>query len=183
MTKPFEEVEAWQMIHAGRFVRNPTVLRRCGLTIQRRMKTKLLADFFPAMGFLRALLIRNAYQPLRRRGVKAPARPLHELLFARFMVRVGFASCWFSVTVGEYLMRRRYLDRPGWNDYYMVLWLMTGDRRYAQELYRRASLPDSPVSVSCRWMVNSVSQQYPDFGAVMTDIELATRPGDDALPL
>ncbi len=75
--------------------------------------------------------------------------------------------------------RRIYPDRPGWNDYYMCLWCMTGNPAHALELYRRAvELPgpgateiDYYRASSAKWMVASMRSRHPDFDLKMVELE------------
>jgi hypothetical protein len=65
---------------------------------------------------------------------------------------------------------------PGWNDYYMVRWQLTGDRAALEEIHRRCQhVYDkagwSAVWQTAQWMTSSYRKQDPQFDAAMQAVE------------
>jgi hypothetical protein len=57
-------------------------------------------------------------------------------------------------------------NRAGWNDFYMVQWFVLRDDQIVGVLKGRAEIP-GPVGDTCKWMLNSVSQQMPAFAEAL----------------
>lgn len=56
--------------------------------------------------------------------------------------------------------------RAGWNDFYMVQWFVLRDDQLVRILKGRAEIP-GVVGDTCKWMLNSVSQQIPAFAEAL----------------
>lgn len=173
-------VWACRVVGRGRFNKNPARLRRAvGPLVAFAHETKSLAQLFPLLAVLDALKERGAFEPAAFYCYRERKLPFFRKWGRRLRAAFG-RSCMraWHAHLGE-TTRRDYPDRPGWNDYYMTLWCMTGNRAYALELYRRAvELPgpggselDYYRGSSCRWMVASMRCQHPDFDRVMAEIE------------
>jgi hypothetical protein len=102
------------------------------------------ADWYmPAMGMLEAVTPSGKKIPL--------------------LIRVGF---------GLYKFLCCPPDRPGWNDYHMARWRLTGDRAELVEIHRRVH--DSnyrEVQETAQWMVRAYRWQNADFHAAMQEVE------------
>ena len=62
--------------------------------------------------------------------------------------------------------------RPGWNDFLMARWRLTGDLAQLVEIHRRAHDSRYPRSQeTCQWMVRSYRRQNADFHAAMSEVE------------
>jgi hypothetical protein len=165
---------ACRVVERGRFNKNLNRLRRVvGPLNQFARDTGNLRQLFPLLAVLDALEERGAFEPRAFRSYRERKWwKWMQSAFGLMLMRV-----WHN-WLGQYV-RRDYPDRPGWNDYYMTLWCMTGNPIHALELYRRAALlPRSGASEldyyrasSCRWMVSSMRQQHPDFDRAITDLE------------
>jgi hypothetical protein len=57
-------------------------------------------------------------------------------------------------------------NRAGWNDFYMVQWFILRDDEIVKVLKARAEIPGI-VGDTCKWMLNSVSQQIPAFAEAL----------------
>jgi hypothetical protein len=57
-------------------------------------------------------------------------------------------------------------DRPNWNDFHMVRWLVLRQDEIVQELAKRAGA-EGIVGQSCSWMLASVERQNPPFAAAL----------------
>jgi hypothetical protein len=75
---------------------------------------------------------------------------------------------------------KRYMPetRPGWNDYAMMYWFITGDPEPLHEIYETAAnLPPVPSEAetlkheTAIWLVTSVRGRHPDFDAEITALE------------
>lgn len=65
---------------------------------------------------------------------------------------------------------------PGWNEYHMAIWFITGSEETLAELHERATFParcpqQHMVRNKARVMVDAVRAQYPDFDFAMTALE------------
>jgi len=84
-----------------------------------------------------------------------------------------------ALAFGHWSLNRHYPGRPGWNDYYMTLWFVTGKPEYLEELYRRCTARPWPGAVpdlmntyaTARWMVFSVRTRVPDFDQALSVLE------------
>jgi hypothetical protein len=168
---------ACRVVDRGRFNRNLARLRRAvGPLNQFARETLAQAQLFPLLAVLDGLKERGAFEPEAFRSY----RERRWWAWMRSAFGLMLMRAWHT-WLGEHL-RREYPDRPGWNDYYMMLWCMTGTREYALALYRRAvELPgpggtelDYYRASSCRWMVASMRSQHPDFDRVMSELEEAS---------
>lgn len=123
---------------------------------------------FPAIGMLQGCFDRQLY---RGRGIRPQ--------IAGLMFRLVHARLEAEAT------KRWGTSSPGWNDYHMAYWFMTGDKASARELHRRATGDYCKDLVSgkgpcqnCRllkagaaYMIESVRRQYSDFDEAMTKLE------------
>ena len=163
---------ASRIVERGRFCRNLARLRRTvGPLMQNLRAEGTISAAFPLLGVFDALKQRGAFEPSAFRKDVG--------LWRRLRSRVG---AWFLDACRRWLSRHlyaRFPDRPGWNDYLMVLWFMTGDSRVAERIYSRAVAvvpAGSPqmayaTGASCRWMVSSVRSQHPDFDLAIARLE------------
>jgi hypothetical protein len=116
-----------------------------------------LGQVFGLVGYQQGLLERGAYAGR---------------FFRRLQVRL-------SVRVSLWELRRQFPARPGWNDYYMTLWFVTGKDEYLRELYRRGTDRPFPGAIAdlqntyatARWMIFSVRSRLPDFDQALTVLE------------
>lgn len=93
----------------------------------------------------------------------------------------GWRRVWMAVMLraGLWQLERRFPGAPGWNDFYMTLWFVTGEGKYLDELYRRctsrpwpAATPDvQNTYATARWMAFSVRKRLPDFDAAISLLE------------
>ena len=62
-----------------------------------------------------------------------------------------------------------FRDRPMWNDFYMALWMLSRDDKYVLQLHKHLTRArEKKIEqqfLTGEWMVNSVSEQNPEFGA------------------
>ena len=120
----------------------------------------VLARVFVPLGFLHALIERGFF-PIRGRSWRAAivVRAIAPLIRG-----------WLKL---------KYPLAPGWNDYYMTLWLATGSPKHLHEVFRRASLaPGHPgyspdVAVTARHMVKSLRMRYIDLDVSLRELEAA----------
>lgn len=78
--------------------------------------------------------------------------------------------------VGLWFMRRNLgPERPGWNDYWMMRWMISHSVESAREIHRRAChLTEWPdVRRSAEWMMKSVMGQDAAFEFAMNNAQLA----------
>jgi len=62
--------------------------------------------------------------------------------------------------------------RPGWSDYHMARWRLTGDRAELVEIHRRVHDATYPaVRETAQWMVRAYRRQNADFHAAMLEVE------------
>jgi hypothetical protein len=98
----------------------------------------------------------------------------------------GWAGRLFMRAVGAWLenvlakWRGLDLDSPGWNDYVMAYWMMTGNPDAVEELFYRATEPVSdpallPVKESAAWMVASVRRDCAEFDRAWREVETRER--------
>lgn len=83
-----------------------------------------------------------------------------------------------TVRLAQWVIRRALSeDRPGWNDYWMTRWLLTGDLLAVREIHRRAAHLDgakwSMVAETAQWMVSSVRQSDREFDVAYREVEAA----------
>jgi hypothetical protein len=97
-----------------------------------------------------------------------------------------FGRCFMRV-VGAWLenvvARANGMDEnaPGWNDYLMAYWMLTGNPEAVEELYCRATDPVKdpallPTKESAEWMVGSVRGQCAEFDRAYREVEERERP-------
>lgn len=72
------------------------------------------------------------------------------------------------------------LNAPGWNDYILSYWMMTGNPDAVEELFYRATEPVSdpallPVKESAEWMVVTVRQDCAEFDRAWLEVEARER--------
>lgn len=164
---------AWtlRVVERGRFNRNLRRLRRTlpGLWLLFVREGYALSRAFPMLGVWEAL-----------EGLGCFAVGPEVRFLRRFKLRIAAAVCvWCKNRMTRGLLRK-YPDAPGWNDYYMALWMMTGETVYVQELYSRAVCVPSPWASelenltfsTARWMLSSVRSQFPDFHAALSAVEV-----------
>lgn len=90
----------------------------------------------------------------------------------RWIVKAGLA-------VGQWGLDHYFPGRPGWNDYYMMLWFVTGRQDYLEELFRRCTDRPWPGATelvqgtyaTARWMAHSVRCRHADFDAAFSLLE------------
>lgn len=63
-------------------------------------------------------------------------------------------------------------DRPGWSDYYAARWGVLGRDEDMEKIVRREKEPGA-IGESARWMVQSLSEQFPHFRAAHDRILIA----------
>lgn len=173
---PPDPAERWRwashVVERGRFNTNLKRLRRAALpfALEFRRSGFQIARAFPLLGVLDALEDRGAFDSSRLEGL-----PFGRRLKARL-------AEWALLKWRDWLSRslfRKYPDRPGWNDYWMMVWFISADPRALQEIYTRAvAVPGAEADVNelgtlstARWMVSSVRGQHPDFDAAITALE------------
>ena len=178
---------AWaaRVVERGRFNKNVRRLRRTiGPFVTAANVTRDLGRMFPLLGVLDGAAERGCFD----------LDTYWHLGFFNYWLRTRFPR-WGLLAWRAWLSRylwTKYSDRPGWNDYYMTLWFMTGNPEHAAEIYRRAVLVPkvgcSPMEYltasTARWMVSSVRGQHPDFDAAISQLEARySLPVSSLLPL
>lgn len=93
-------------------------------------------------------------------------------LWGRWMMRL--AGAWLETVVAK--SHGMGENAPGWNDYLLAYWMVTGDPEAVEELYCRATDPAKDpalvaVKDSAEWMVASVRGQCADFDRAYREIE------------
>jgi len=139
--------------------------------LQLRRSGYQLGNCFTLLGVMDGLEERGGLDPtILRRG-----RPLFCRLKGRLALKL---FVWWKDYFGRTLWKK-YPDRPGWNDYWMAIWFMTGNPEHAHEIYTRATAIPGPgvdaekfgTAATARWMVASVRGQHPDFDAQVSTLE------------
>jgi hypothetical protein len=181
MRSPSSEADrlrwAHRVIERGRF--NPTyrVKRALGPVCLALIRGHgQLALTFPVLGVWDALEERGAFDPGQFRHPPFHRRPWWKRVKYRALLRF---SRWCMLRLGNRLYVK-YPDRPGWNDYWMACWMITGNPQHVHEIYKRATeVPGPDCSESelatlrtARWMVTSVRAGMPDFEAAISALEL-----------
>jgi hypothetical protein len=95
--------------------------------------------------------------------------------FGRWIMRLFVA--WL-----EFVARRGGMDgnAPGWNDYVLAYWMMTGNPEAVEELFARATTPVTdpallPAKESAEWMVASVRRDCAEFDRAWREVEARER--------
>jgi hypothetical protein len=120
-----------------------------------------LAKIFPAIGFIEACQIRGAFLKENVKGCSLKYR-----YWTRWL-QLGVYT-----TIKSNLLKK-YPERPGWNDFYMVKWFVNRSPEDAIAIYWRARPGASPdqVQTSALWMIASVRKRCPEFDALMSACE------------
>lgn len=178
-----EEIRrAFALFERGRRVPVYRLLRRLGPVMVHAGRDGRVSSVFPILGICDGLIDRGGLRPwsMGRRSS----------LFRRLMLLPLNCSLCCLLRLWLFLVRRhlqrRWPRRPGWNDYYMVRWQVTGKPEYLLWLYRRAvEVPAAPAGLvenvaatedrmgpfTCRWMLNSVRGRDPDLDAALRALE------------
>lgn len=97
-------------------------------------------------------------------------------LWGRFVMRL--CGGWLE----NVMARSRGLDgdAPGWNDYVLAYWMMTGNPDAVEELFYRATDPVSdaallPCKESAEWMVAMVRRECAEFDRAWLEVEARER--------
>jgi len=127
-----------------------------------------------------AALKRQAVFAFRREGLTLPSLAVLEILADRkqssrhWIFRLGVRA------IRRFLRETHPADRPGWNDYLMVRWQLTKDRRMAAAIHDRATHVVAEkgsnwdmVRVTAAWMASSQREQNPEFDADLRMVEEA----------
>lgn len=122
----------------------------------------------------------------RRVSVIGPCLAVFEVLLDRGQ----FPACRHALAFWwPWLMHRKFEpDRPGWNDYYMVRWILTREQAAADEIHKRAahvgyarsiteltadSGPWDYVGATAAWMAKCQREENPEFDAALRRAEMA----------
>jgi hypothetical protein len=123
-------------------------------------------------------LKRVALVGICREGLTLPSLAILETLAERSrhprIFRMGVRVIW------RFLRESYPADRAGWNDYLMVRWQLTKDRRMAAAIHDRTKHVVAEkgsnwdmVRVTAAWMATSQREQNPEFDADLRMVEEA----------
>jgi len=158
-----ENMRRSELVERGRYCKDLDQLRCLGPYYMAKFWRKPeLAVAFPVYGVLMGLADRGVYDG---GGLKRWMRRWANRRYCRLLGR----------RLGKFP-----LD-PGWNDFYMIRWLMTGDRMFLADLYGRASQKPAPgdqaaamVRQSARWILYSMRNRQIDLDCDLAILERAS---------
>lgn len=131
-----------------------------------RKAISIMIVFGKAQGWPRPLVL-----PLAGMIAGAIDRRLYGLIGRVFMRCVG---AWLENVVAK--SRGMDENAPGWNDYLMAYWMLTGNPEALEELYARANGPANdpvlaPARESAQRMVASVRRDCAEFDRAYREVE------------
>lgn len=164
---------AARVLERGRFNTNLSRLRRAvgPFAVEFRRSGYQIARAFPLVAALDALEERGAFF----------TAPRKDCVSTWWWIRTVTVR-WCLLKWRDYLAKKLFKDwpaRPGWNDYWMMVWFITGDAEALREIYTRAvGVPGHGADAdelgtlsTARWMVSSVRGRVPDFDAGIAALE------------